>query len=63
MSERKVKREVLNVREAAELLGFNPYTIREKARRGEIPAKKVGRQWRFLRSALLAHLRGGSWER
>lgn len=46
-------KEVLNVEEAAEFLGFSPYTIREKARLGEIPGRKVGREWRFLRAALL----------
>jgi excisionase family DNA binding protein len=51
-------KEVLNAKEAAEFLGFNPYTIREKARAGEIPALKVGRQWRFSRQALLAFIEG-----
>jgi excisionase family DNA binding protein len=48
------QREVLNVEQAAELLGFSPYTIREKARLGEIPGRKTGREWRFLRTAVLA---------
>jgi excisionase family DNA binding protein len=50
-------REVLNVEQAAELLGFSPYTIREKARLGEIPGRKTGREWRFSRTALLDWLR------
>ncbi len=53
-------REVLNVEEAAEFLGFRPYTIREKARGGEIPGRKVGKEWRFSRSALLRWLEGDS---
>jgi excisionase family DNA binding protein len=56
MTEEKT-REVLTADEAAEFLGFNPYTVREKARTGEIPGRKVGKEWRFSRSALL-DLRG-----
>ena len=52
-----VTREVLNVDQAAEFLGFHPYTVREKARLGEIPGRKVGREWRFSRRALLDWLR------
>lgn len=54
-----VAREVLNVEQAAEFLGFSPYTVREKAREGEIPGRKVGREWRFSRTALLEWLREG----
>ena len=46
-------KDVLNAEEAAEFLGFNPYTIREKARLGEIPGRKIGREWRFSRRQLL----------
>jgi excisionase family DNA binding protein len=49
-------KEVLNAEEAAEFLGFNPYTIREKARLGEIPGRKIGREWRFSRRRLLEWL-------
>lgn len=52
-------REILNVEQAAEFLGFSPYTVREKAREGEIPARKVGREWRFSREALLRWLKEG----
>jgi excisionase family DNA binding protein len=54
-----VTREVLNVEQVAELLGFSPYTVREKARLGEIPGRKTGREWRFSRTALLDWLREG----
>ena len=53
-------KEVLNAEEAAEFLGFNPYTIREKARLGEIPGRKIGKQWRFSRRRLLEWLEGDS---
>jgi excisionase family DNA binding protein len=49
-------KDVLNAEEAAEFLGFNPYTIREKARLGEIPGRKIGREWRFSRRRLLEWL-------
>jgi excisionase family DNA binding protein len=48
-----VSKEVLNAEEAAEFLGFNPFVIRQKARDGEIPGRKVGREWRFTRRSLL----------
>jgi excisionase family DNA binding protein len=49
-------KDVLNAEEAAQFLGFNPYTIREKARLGEIPGRKIGREWRFSRRRLLEWL-------
>lgn len=56
MTEEKT-REVMTADEAAEFLGFNPYTVREKARAGDIPGRKVGKEWRFSRSGLLEWLR------
>lgn len=55
-SDQAPQREVLNADQAAEYLGFHPGTVREKARLGEIPGRKMGREWRFSRSALLAWL-------
>jgi excisionase family DNA binding protein len=52
-------KDVLNAEEAAEFLGFNPYTIREKARLGEIPGRKLGREWRFSRRQLLKWVEEG----
>jgi PTS system nitrogen regulatory IIA component len=43
---------VITVQEAAQMLKLHPRTIMNMARRGEIPATKIGRQWRFD-SALL----------
>lgn len=54
-------KEVLNVEEVAALLGFQPYTIREKAREGEIPGRKIGKEWRFSRRMLLEWLEEGSY--
>lgn len=53
MEERK---EVLNVEETAELLEVSVWTVRDLAHRGELPARKVGRAWRFSRKALLEYL-------
>jgi PTS system nitrogen regulatory IIA component len=47
------EKDVLNVEETAEFLGFAPYTIREKAKEGEIPGRKIGGEWRFSRRQLL----------
>jgi excisionase family DNA binding protein len=51
--------EVLTVEEAAQLLRFAPYTIREKAREGQIPGRKIGGEWRFSRRRLLEWLEEG----
>ena len=47
----------MNTEEAAQFLGLKPFTIREYAKRGMIPAKKIGKQWRFVKADLLAWLR------
>ena len=43
----------LNAKEAAAFLGGHVETIRRLARRGDIPAYKIGKDWRFRREALL----------
>jgi excisionase family DNA binding protein len=43
---------LLSQDEAAELLGIHPETLRRMAVRGEIPALKVGRFWKYRGSAL-----------
>lgn len=55
-------KEVLNVEEAAEFLGFAPYTIREKVRTGQIPGRKIGGEWRFSSRVLLEWLENGDRE-
>jgi excisionase family DNA binding protein len=56
------EKDVLNVEETAEFLGFAPYTIREKARDGEIPGRKIGGEWRFSRRQLLEWVEEGDRE-
>ena len=38
--------------EKAALLDLKPYTVKEYARRGILPGRKLGRTWRFLRPEL-----------
>jgi excisionase family DNA binding protein len=54
------KKEVLNVKEAADLLEVSVWTVRGMAHNRELPARKVGRAWRFSRQALLDYLAGGT---
>ncbi len=56
------EKDVLNVEEAGEFLGFAPYTIREKARDGQIPGRKIGGEWRFSRRRLLEWIEEGDRE-
>jgi excisionase family DNA binding protein len=44
--------QVMTAREVAELLQMPVSTVYELARRGEIPARRLGRTWRFLRPRL-----------
>ncbi len=45
-------REVLNLQEASAFLRLRPRTLTTLAARGEVPAVKIGKQWRFRRNAL-----------
>ncbi len=46
--------DVLNAQAAADLLGAHVETIRRMARKGIIPAYKIGKDWRFRKAALLS---------
>jgi hypothetical protein len=41
-----------HVADVASLLELKPYTVKEYARRGILPGRKLGRTWRFLRPEL-----------
>ena len=43
---------MLTAREVADLLKMPVPTIYQLARRGELPASRLGRTWRFLRTRL-----------
>ena len=49
---------VMTVIELANYLKLDPKTIREYARKKRIPARKVGSQWRFLKSSIDQWLSG-----
>ena len=50
--------EVLNVVQAAELLQLETKLVLELAEAGKLPGRKLGTDWRFSRSALIAWLAG-----
>ena len=52
---------VLTLAEAAEFVKLSPRTIVKLASAGTFPGRKVGNQWRFLRTELEAYL-GGTWK-
>lgn len=43
---------LLNDRQAGEMLGLHPKTLQRLARRGEVPAVRIGRYWRYRASVL-----------
>jgi excisionase family DNA binding protein len=45
-------RDVITAREVGELLRIPPSTVYDLARRGLIPAHRVGRAWRFIRQEI-----------
>jgi len=51
--------EVLNLEQAMELFGVSERTMIKLLREERIPARKIGREWRFNRSALLDRLGKG----
>lgn len=54
--------EILNAPEAAAVLGISERLLLRLAREGAVPAAKLGREWRFLRSALRNHIASGGHE-
>lgn len=53
------EREVLDLEEAAGLLAVSTKTLAKALREEAIPARKIGREWRFSRQALLDWLGSG----
>jgi excisionase family DNA binding protein len=51
------KTDVLDVAQAADLLDVSIVAVRNLAHTGAIPARKVGREWRFSKEALFRWLR------
>lgn len=50
--------EVLTLAEAAAFLRLCSHTVSKLARAGQIPGRRIGREWRFLRSELEKYLHG-----
>ena len=46
-------REILNIEEAAALLGVSVKTFNKVLHSEELPARKIGREWKFSRQALI----------
>ncbi len=51
--------DILDVRRAAIYLDITQPTLRRLVRNGTVPAKKVGKAWRFSRSQLAEWIRAG----
>ena len=47
------RREVLTIEEAAELLGISVKTFNKVLHTEGIPGRKIGREWKFSRQALI----------
>jgi excisionase family DNA binding protein len=45
---------LLTVKQVAEILQWNPFTIVKKAEKRELPGFKIGREWRFYQDDILA---------
>lgn len=52
-------REILNVEEAAALLGVSVKTFNKVLHSESMPARKIGREWKFSRKALIDWVGGG----
>ena len=64
LSERELRpiesqREVLNIEEAAELLGVSVKTFNKVLHSENIPGRKIGREWKFSRRALIDWIGAG----
>ncbi|MBE3573478.1 MAG: helix-turn-helix domain-containing protein [Moorella humiferrea] len=50
--------EIMNVEEVADLLRVSNQTVYNLVRNGKLPATKIGREWRFSRTQILALVKG-----
>ncbi len=53
-------RDILNIEEAAALLGVSIKTFNKVLHSEDMPARKIGREWKFSRSALINWVGNGS---
>ncbi|MGE5613195.1 MAG: methyltransferase domain-containing protein [Bacillota bacterium] len=54
-----MEKEILNMEEAAELFNVSIKTFIKLLREEKVPARKIGREWRFSRKALIEWLSSG----
>jgi len=54
-----MNKEILNMEEAAELFGVSVKTFIKLLKEEKVPARKIGREWRFSRKALIDWLSSG----
>ena len=47
-------KDIMTINEAADYLRMHPQTLRDKAKDGEIPGKKIAKRWLFSKRELLA---------
>ena len=52
-------REIMTIEEAAHFLGVSVKTFNKVLHSQSIPARKIGREWKFSRSALIAWVGAG----
>jgi excisionase family DNA binding protein len=55
--------EVMTAEQAADFLQINEHVVLELAEAGKLPGRKLGKEWRFARAALLAWLGEGEKEK
>jgi excisionase family DNA binding protein len=53
-------REILNIDGAAAFLGVSVKTFSKVLREGDVPGRKVGREWKFSRQALIDWVASGT---
>ena len=59
MSDGNVQRDILTIEEAAELLGVSVKTFNKVLHSQDLPARKIGREWKFSRAALIEWVGSG----
>ena len=60
MEDNAINEKWISLEEAAEHLGIKPVTIRVWIRNNKgVPARKIGKQWKFKRSELDAWVKSG----
>lgn len=55
-----MEKEILVLKEAAEFLSIHPLTLRKLLKKEGLPARKLGKNWRFTKSGLLDWINEGN---